>query len=106
MQDIEKKPGCIKSALSIVGDQWTPLLLKELSGGESRTFSELESLLAGISPRTLSQRLVKLEACGVIQKKEYCAHPPRYTYTTTKKGSELESILRAMAEWGERHYAV
>lgn len=104
MNAIEKHPGCIKSALSIIGDQWTPLLLKELSEGESRTFSELETLLTGISPRTLSQRLDKLMAGGIVDKQQYCSHPPRYTYTTTQKGTELNGILREMAKWGERYY--
>ncbi len=100
---IEEKPGCVAAALHILGDKWTPLLLKELVES-SATFGELETALASISPRTLSQRLEKLMAEKIIDKSIYCEHPPRYTYKLTKKGSELEEILRAMADWGAKHY--
>lgn len=100
---IENKPGCIAVALHILGDKWTPLLLKELVG-ESHTFSELEHSLENISPRTLSQRLEKLQDEGIVEKSLYCEHPPRYSYRLSAKGAELEAILREMAAWGERHY--
>jgi DNA-binding HxlR family transcriptional regulator len=105
VQNIENKPGCIKSALAILGDKWSPLLLKELAGDEAKTFTDLETLLVGISPRTLSQRLEKLIEAGILKKTEYCAHPPRYDYRLTDKGHELDTILRAMAKWGEKHYS-
>lgn len=102
LRKIEDHPGCIQSALSILGDKWSPLLLSELVEC-SKTFSELEEALPGISPRTLSARLDRLISYQVILKKEYCQHPPRYQYELTKKGSELKDILSAMADWGARH---
>ncbi len=102
--EIESKPGCISAALNVIGDKWTALLLKELVN-EKRTFSELEEALPSISPRTLSQRLDKLKAERIVSKQLYCEHPPRYYYCLTDKGAELESILRAMACWGERHHS-
>jgi DNA-binding HxlR family transcriptional regulator len=103
MSSIEKKPGCIKSALNIVGDKWTPLILSELSVSPV-TFTELEQKLVGISPRTLSQRLEMLLGQTIVSKTSYCDHPPRYKYALTDKGQELKSVLIAMAEWGNKHY--
>ncbi len=103
MELIEKKPGCVKAALAIVGDKWTPLILTELTEAPV-TFSELEAKLEGISPRTLSQRLEKLQTQGIIDKKEYCERPPRYKYGLTKKGKELKSVLIAMSNWGNKYY--
>lgn len=100
---IEEKPGCVAAALHILGDKWTPLLLKELVSS-SATFGELETSLTSISPRTLSQRLDKLMNEKIIEKTLYCEHPPRYTYKLTAKGAELEQILRAMANWGAKHH--
>lgn len=102
---IESRPGCIKSALAILGDQWSPLLLRDLTSGP-KTFGELEESLEGISPRTLSQRIEKLLGLGIIIKSAYCEKPPRYTYSLSPKGSELETILRSMAEWGSRHHTM
>lgn len=103
MQNIEKKPGCIKSALTIMGDKWTPLILTELTESPVK-FSELETKLDHISPRTLSQRLDMLMDHGIIIKNEYCERPPRYKYVLTKKGKELKGVLLAMAEWGNKYY--
>ena len=99
---VEKKPGCIQAALCILGDKWTPLLVGQLVT-EPRTFGDLETMLSGISPRTLSARLEKLREDGIIEKRQYNAHPPRYTYHLTEKGQGLSNILVSMAEWGEKY---
>ncbi len=97
------KPLCtpcnIEKTLEIIGDKWTALILNELSG-QPCSFSELEKSVEGISPRTLSQRLAKLENAKILEKILYCERPPRYNYTLTKKGQELKTVLGKMADWG------
>ena len=100
---IEKRPGCVQAALAIMGDKWSPLLLGQLVEG-AKTFGELESALGGISPRTLSARLDKLETSKIISKLKYNDRPPRFRYLLTPKGEELHDILKAMAAWGDRHH--
>lgn len=100
---IEQRPGCIQAALNILGDKWSPLILGALVEGD-KTFGELELLLAGISPRTLSSRLDKLEAGKIIKREQYCARPPRYRYCLTDKGHDLRSILVQMGDWGAKYY--
>lgn len=102
---VESRPGCIQSALAVLGDKWSPLLLGQLVSGE-KTFSDLEKQLTGISPRTLSARLTKLEAEEIISKIQYNAHPPRYQYQLTEKGLELQEVLRKMADWGAKYHTV
>lgn len=102
VKKVEKKPGCIQSALGILGDKWSPILLGHLFE-EPKTFGDLTGALAGISPRTLSARLDCLESDGIISKKLYCQHPPRYKYTLTKKGQDLRTILTQMANWGQKY---
>jgi DNA-binding HxlR family transcriptional regulator len=94
--------GCIAKALSILGDKWTPLLIKELTACPQH-FSELEKSLEGISPRTLSQRLTKLYEEGIVEKHMYCEHPPRYSYFLTDKGTDLQEILGSMADWSAKY---
>ncbi len=100
--ELEEKPGCIQAALCVLGDKWTPLLLGQLIAGP-KTFGELETQLNGISPRTLSARLSKLEDSTIITKNQYNNHPPRYKYQLTTKGSELQAVLQSMATWGEKY---
>ena len=99
---VEPKAGCIQSALCILGDKWTPLLIGQLVSGQ-KTFGELELVLSGISPRTLSARLEMLQNDKIVTKNRYNDHPPRYKYELTSKGSELQEILTCMASWGEKY---
>lgn len=101
-EKVESRPGCIQAALLVVGDKWTPFLVARLVDA-ARTFGELELLLPGISPRTLSARLKKLEEGHMVQRSQYEDRPPRYRYSLTAKGKELTDILLHMAKWGERH---
>lgn len=96
------KPGCIECTLKIVGDKWTPLILRDLTAG-SACFVTLEKSLVGISPRTLSQRLSKLKAENIVEKQLYNEHPRRYHYALTHKGKELQAVLEQMATWGARY---
>lgn len=101
---LESKEGCIASAMSIIGNKWTALILRDLHDGPKR-FGELEKSLHGISPRTLSQRLDDLEHCGIITKKSFAEVPPHTEYTLTQKGRDLVPVLQQMAAWGDKYYA-
>jgi DNA-binding HxlR family transcriptional regulator len=100
---IEKHPGCVAEALSIIGNKWTALLVMELARGNTR-FSQIELSLKGISPRTLSQRLDYLVEKKVITKQFFSEMPPRVEYQLTKKGYDLLPILQSMASWGNKYY--
>jgi DNA-binding HxlR family transcriptional regulator len=102
---LESKEGCIASAMQVIGNKWTALLLRDLFTGPKR-FSELERSLTGISPRTLSQRLDDLERHEIISKKSYIEAPPHTEYALTKKGRDLVPVLQQMAAWGTKYYNV
>ncbi|MDB5164976.1 MAG: transcriptional regulator [Candidatus Saccharibacteria bacterium] len=101
-QPIEPKVGCIATAMEIIGNKWTALILRDLFSGPKR-FSELEKSIGGCSPRTLSQRLDDLEEHGIITKQSFAEVPPRTEYTLTSKGEDLLPILQQMAAWGTKY---
>jgi DNA-binding HxlR family transcriptional regulator len=101
--DLEPKGSCIASAMEIIGNKWTALILYDLSSGPRR-FSELEKSVGKINPRTLSQRLDDLEDHEIITKRAYAEVPPRIEYSLTKKGEDLMPVLRAMSAWGDVYY--
>jgi DNA-binding HxlR family transcriptional regulator len=72
---------------------------RDLSEG-ARRFSELEHSCAGISPRTLSERLRALEQEGVLERHSYAEHPPRVEYELTQKGRALLPIIDEMRNFG------
>ena len=101
---LEPKEGCIATAMQVIGSKWTALILRDLYSGPKR-FGELEKLVEGINPRTLSQRLDDLTRCGIITKEAYAEVPPRTEYTLTPKGQDLIPVLQQMAAWGDKYYA-
>jgi DNA-binding HxlR family transcriptional regulator len=100
---LEPRIGCIASAMEIIGNKWTALILRDLAAGSSR-FCELEKSVGTINPRTLSQRLDDLEAHGIITKQAFAEVPPRTEYTLTTKGADLLPVLEQMAAWGAKYY--
>jgi DNA-binding HxlR family transcriptional regulator len=100
---LEPKVGCIASAMQIIGNKWTALILRDLFAGPKR-FCELEQSVGSINPRTLSQRLDDLQEHGIITRKSFAEVPPRTEYTLTSKGRDLLPILKQMAAWGDKHY--
>jgi len=92
----------IAAVAELVGDMWTLLIVRDLAVGPRR-FNELASSLEGISTRTLTAKLSRLEKHGIVLRKLYQAHPPRATYELTGKGSELIALIETMRAFGERH---
>lgn len=101
---IEPRIGCIASAMQVIGNKWTALILRDLFGGPRR-FCELERSVGNINPRTLSQRLDDLEASGIITRQIYAEVPPRAEYALTEKGEDLLPILEQMAAWGAKYHS-
>ncbi|MFJ9844055.1 winged helix-turn-helix transcriptional regulator [Kitasatospora sp. NPDC101155] len=95
-------PDCaISQALSVVGDTWTLLLIRDVAGG-THHFEALQSGL-GISRKVLTERLKALVADGVLEKRLYHPHPPRYEYHLTDTGRGLLPVLVALQDWGGRY---
>lgn len=94
--------GCVKEATRILGDKWTPQLLRFFVNEETVRFCQLQDLTEGINPRTLSARLDSLEKEGIIEKVSH-SDSSRCEYRLTQKGAELTPILRDMQAWSEQY---
>jgi len=100
MNPIHESTSCAVAACAeIIGAKWTALLVHDMSEGPRR-FSQLEHSCAGISPRTLSERLRVLEDEGIVERRSYPESPPRVEYELTEKGAALLPIIDAMREFG------
>lgn len=97
--------GCVKAATEILGDKWTPQLLRFFMNEETVRFCQLQELANGINPRTLSARLDSLENHGIIVKSATTS-TSRCEYRLTEKGNELLPILQQMDQWSARHTTV
>ena len=100
MNPVHESTSCaVAASAEIIGAKWTALLVHDLSEGPRR-FSELEHSCAGISPRTLSERLRALEDEGILERRSYAESPPRVEYELTEKGRALLPIIREMRRFG------
>lgn len=92
--------GCpVARTAEIIGNKWTPLIVRDLAGGHKR-FSELERSLHGISPKTLSERLKRLEETAVVKRTCFAEVPPRVEYALTDKGFALLPVIESMRTFG------
>lgn len=92
--------GCpVARTAEIIGNKWTPLIVRDLADGRRR-FSELERSLTGISPKTLSERLKRLEEAAVVERACFAEVPPRVEYSLTDKGFALLPVIESMRDFG------
>ena len=101
MNTTAERVGCVQAATDIIGDKWTPLLLRFFLNEETVRFCQLQDMAGGINPRTLSARLTSLEQSGIIRKLPSSSN--RCEYQLTEKGQGLLPILRDMQAWGEKY---
>ena len=85
----------------LLGDSCSLLILRDLLE-KPRRFCDLQSSLSGISTRTLTNKLKRLEGEKLVQRKEF-TKPLRVEYTLTKKGAALRNIVDAMRAYGKKY---
>lgn len=87
----------------MLGEDWTFLILREALTGTTR-FAEFRSAL-GIAADVLSRRLSMLVKYGVMYQEPYRepGSRTRYEYHLTDAGRELEVVLGALQQWGDKH---
>lgn len=105
MAPLERHACPVARTASIVGTRWTALILRDLLVHGNCRFQDLQASVTGIAPNTLSDRLKKLEAAGIVERRFYEQHPPRAEYVLTDKGRALGPIIQAMRDWGNAYDA-
>jgi DNA-binding HxlR family transcriptional regulator len=95
----------IAAALSIVGEKWTFLVLREAFNGVRR-FDDMQRR-TGAPRQILSNRLVRLVDDGILRKAPYqeAGQRPRSEYRLTEKGIDLFHVIVALLEWGDKYAA-
>jgi len=88
----------IARTLDVIGEPWSPLILRDVWVGMSR-FDQIQADL-GISRKVLTERLNHLVDEGVLERRPYDQRP-RFEYHLTTKGTELVDLLLVMTRWGD-----
>ena len=85
--------------LDAIGKKWSLLIIAILGNEGEKGFNELKKELDGISPKTLSETLKKLEELNLINKQVFATSPPSVRYSLTKDGIELRGHLLPLLRW-------
>jgi DNA-binding HxlR family transcriptional regulator len=96
-------PCSIARSVDLLGDWWTPLVLRECYLGVRR-FEDFQRNL-GIGRNILTQRLGRLVEEGMLARRPYQERPARHEYVLTDKGRDFYPVLAAMQAWGDRWLA-
>lgn len=92
-------PCPIARTTDLMGDWWTPVIMREAFFGVRR-FEQFSERL-GLSRNTLTQRLTRLVDEGLLERVRYEERPERFEYVLTDKGRAFWDVLAAMWRFGE-----
>lgn len=94
----------ISTALELVGDRWTLLVIRDLMFAGKRHFREFLQSEEGVSSNVLADRLGALVENGILTRRDDPTHAQKAIYSLTEKGIELLPVLVAMSAWTQKHH--
>ena len=86
-----------------MGDAWTLLVIRDLLFYDKHRFADFLESPERISTNILSERLRRLELCGLVERRAYQERPRRDEYYLTARGHDLLPVLRELIQWGKTH---
>lgn len=92
----------INFSLEMVGDAWSLLIIRDIVYFGKRTYNEFLASEEGIARNILADRLVQLQAKGLLVKRPHPTDKRKEIYQLTEDGLEFVPILLDMAEWGAK----
>jgi DNA-binding HxlR family transcriptional regulator len=100
----DRRSGCpISIALELLGDAWSLLIVRDLMFKERRTYNDFLNGGEGIASNILADRLRKLEAANIIEKRRDPEDARRFLYRLSAKGMDLAPVLVELVLWSARH---
>ena len=102
--DIHFRCQCpISSALDIIGDKWTLLIIRDMLFDHKKTFKDFSTSVESIASNILSSRLKLLEEAGIIRKDKLDGNLKSNIYTLTDKGLDLLPVIAELTLWSDAH---
>lgn len=89
----------LKGVIDVISKKWALLIINALGNRGRLRFNGLMKELGGISPKTLSDALKKLQAEGLIIRESFAEIPPRVEYSLTNDGVELRKAIIPLLKW-------
>src|SRR3954452_16886828 len=102
-KSLEKANCPIARSLDRVGEWWSMLILRDALHAFTG-FEEFRESLT-IATNILTVRLAALVEAGMLEKRQYSAHPPRFEYLPTQRGRDFRLVLLSLMAFGNKHFA-
>src|SRR5258708_11210548 len=99
----EPRECSVARTLEIVGEKWALMAVGEVCLGTGR-FDEMVRR-TGAPRDALAARLRVLVGSGILERRQYSAHPVRFEYHLTDAGRDLYPVILTLMRWGDRHLA-
>lgn len=94
-------PACpVETTLSLIGDKWKVLVLRDLFLNGTMRFGQLKKSIGTVSQKVLTAQLRDMEQNGLLHREVYAEVPPRVEYSLTQTGQSLKPVIAAMWNWG------
>jgi DNA-binding HxlR family transcriptional regulator len=90
----------IARAVDVIGQRWTPLIVRDLFAGMTK-FEDIRRDL-GIAPNILAARLDELERNEIVERRQYQSAPARHEYVLTEKGRDLYPVIATLLAFGDK----
>ena len=99
---LEELPACpVETTLSLIGNKWQVLILRDLVLNDTMRFKELQRSIGKISQKVLTSNLRTMEDAGLVHREVFAEVPPRVEYSLTDVAKTLKPVLDALWAWGE-----
>ena len=97
-------PACpVETTLTLIGNKWKVLILRDLMPGSKR-FGKLQRSIGKISQKVLTSNLKEMETKGIVHRKVYAEVPPRVEYSLTDLVKSLKPILDSTIRTTTGHF--
>jgi len=96
--------GCpITSALDIIGDRWSMVIIKQMLLSGARTFKDFSEQQEAIATNILAARLKRLEGYGILTKQKHPTNKKVNLYRLTERGIALAPAIMELGLWSHRY---
>lgn len=107
MKKIKKRSDCpISSALDIVGDRWSLLIIRDIALSGKNTYNEFLKSEEKIATNVLADRLSMLEMAGILVREEHPESKAKIFYRLSAQGIDLLPVLVEMILWSDKYLSI
>ncbi|MFB6192621.1 MAG: winged helix-turn-helix transcriptional regulator [Candidatus Nanohaloarchaea archaeon] len=93
----------LKSTSKIVGHKWVPAIIYHIGGNQGLRFSEIKKEVGGITNKTLSDNLERMQEQGLVEREVKNEKPVKTVYSLTDLGEKVVPLVEDMMEWGQKN---